>query len=187
MPSRGTGPASRVLHVAWIRMVEMCVENGVPHASNVAAQRGSRANLARPPRSHELGLIGASKCLVAEIMSFTSCNARNNRGLNNMKFHTLPIGLIFALSLIGGAQAQGVPGGIAHGAAVGNQAAGPVGAVVGGAVGGVIGGVEGVLGIDHRPSYWNYSEEHPEYRRPRADKGVRYSRHVVRHPVSYSR
>jgi hypothetical protein len=59
--------------------------------------------------------------------------------------------------------------------------------VVGGAVGGVIGGVEGVLGIDHRPSYSNYSEEHPEYRHPRADRGVRYSRHVVRHPVSYNR
>jgi hypothetical protein len=104
-----------------------------------------------------------------------------------MRFHRLCIGFIFALSFIGGAQAQGVPGGIAHGAAVGNQAAGPVGAVVGGAVGGVIGGVEGVLGVDPRPSYANYSEEHSDYRHLRAEKGVRYSRHVVRHPVSYNR
>ena|SRR5829696_1787405 len=47
------------------------------------------------------------------------------------------------------AQAQGVPGGVAHGVYEGNRHAGPVGAVVGGAVGGAIGGVEGVLGVDH--------------------------------------
>ncbi len=47
------------------------------------------------------------------------------------------------------AQAQGVPGGAAHGWYRGGMIAGPVGAVVGGAVGGVIGGVEGVLGINH--------------------------------------
>ena len=104
-----------------------------------------------------------------------------------MKFHTLPIGFIFALSLIVGAQAQGVPGGVAHGASVGNQAAGPVGAVVGGVVGGIVGGVEGVLGVDPRPSYSNYSDEHTEYRRLRAERGVRYSRHIIRHPASYSR
>ncbi len=104
-----------------------------------------------------------------------------------MKFHTLPIGFIFALSLITGVHAQGVPGGVAHGASVGNHAAGPVGAVVGGVVGGVIGGVEGVLGIDPRPSYSNYSEEQTEYRHPRTRSGVRYSRHVIRHPSSYTR
>ncbi len=49
------------------------------------------------------------------------------------------------------AQAQGVPGGAAHGFYEGGRIAGPVGAVVGTAVGGVIGGVEGVLGIP--PSY----------------------------------
>jgi len=49
------------------------------------------------------------------------------------------------------AQAQGVPGGAAHGFHEGNRIAGPVGAVVGTAVGGVIGGVEGVLGINQRP------------------------------------
>jgi sugar phosphate permease len=48
------------------------------------------------------------------------------------------------------AQAQGVPGGAAHGFYEGNRIAGPVGAVVGTAVGGAIGGVEGVLGLDHR-------------------------------------
>ena len=47
------------------------------------------------------------------------------------------------------AQAQGVPGGVAHGIYEGNRRAGPVGAVVGGAVGGVIGGIEGVLGVNH--------------------------------------
>ena len=49
------------------------------------------------------------------------------------------------------AQAQGVPGGFAHGASEGWRIAGPVGAVVGAPVGGVIGGIEGLLGVS--PSY----------------------------------
>lgn len=49
------------------------------------------------------------------------------------------------------AQAQGVPGGFAHGANEGWRIAGPVGAVVGAPVGGVIGGIEGLLGV--QPSY----------------------------------
>ena len=49
------------------------------------------------------------------------------------------------------AQAQGVPGGFAHGAQEGYRIAGPIGAVVGAPIGGVIGGIEGVLGIT--PSY----------------------------------
>jgi hypothetical protein len=49
------------------------------------------------------------------------------------------------------AQAQGVPGGFAHGVNEGWRIAGPVGAVVGGPVGGFIGGVEGVLGVG--PAY----------------------------------
>jgi hypothetical protein len=58
----------------------------------------------------------------------------------------------FAMPLA--AQAQGVPGGIAHGVYEGNRAAGPVGAVVGGAVGGVIGGIQGVLGLNtYQASY----------------------------------
>jgi hypothetical protein len=146
-------------------------------------QRGSKV---KPrARSHELVPIAAPKCLVYEIMSFASCNDRTIGGPNHMRFHTLPIGFIFALSSIVGAQAQGVPGGIAHGASVGNYTAGPVGAVVGAVVGGVVGGVEGVLGIDPRPSY--YPEEHTEYRHLRAEKSVRYSRHVIRHPTSYNR
>ena len=48
-------------------------------------------------------------------------------------------------------QAQGVPGGAAHGFREGARIAGPVGAVVGTAVGGVIGGIEGVLGINPQP------------------------------------
>ena len=49
------------------------------------------------------------------------------------------------------AQAQGVPGGFAHGAQEGYRIAGPIGAIVGAPIGGVIGGVEGVLGIT--PAY----------------------------------
>jgi hypothetical protein len=59
------------------------------------------------------------------------------------------------------AQAQGVPGGAAHGFQEGGRIAGPVGAVVGTAVGGVIGGVEGVLGIPPRPVAYSYGEDVP--------------------------
>ncbi|HVY58271.1 MAG TPA: hypothetical protein VHA77_10520 [Xanthobacteraceae bacterium] len=59
------------------------------------------------------------------------------------------------------AQAQGVPGGAAHGFYEGGRIAGPVGAVVGTAVGGVIGGVEGVLGINQR---YVAAEPAPVYR-----------------------
>jgi hypothetical protein len=60
------------------------------------------------------------------------------------------------------AQAQGVPGGAAHGFHEGNRIAGPVGAVVGTAVGGTIGGVEGVLGVDQR--YYAEYPVHPHHR-----------------------
>jgi hypothetical protein len=60
------------------------------------------------------------------------------------------------------AQAQGVPGGAAHGFHEGNRIAGPFGAVVGTAVGGAIGGVEGVLGVDHR--YYAEYPVHPHHR-----------------------
>jgi hypothetical protein len=66
------------------------------------------------------------------------------------------------------AQAQGVPGGAAHGFHEGNRIAGPVGAVVGTAVGGVIGGVEGVLGVDRQPAaYTEFAEAPPPAYRPR--------------------
>lgn len=68
------------------------------------------------------------------------------------------------------AQAQGVPGGAAHGFHEGNRIAGPVGAVVGTAVGGTIGGVEGVLGVDQR--YYAEYPVHPHHR---------YYRHHVRY------
>lgn len=103
-----------------------------------------------------------------------------------MKLHILaPFGFVAVLSLSTSTQAQGVPGGIAHGAAVGNQAAGPVGAVVGGAVGGVIGGVEGVLGIDPRPSYSVYQDDrYPKYRPHRPAKvGLRSSHRGTRRPT----
>jgi hypothetical protein len=62
------------------------------------------------------------------------------------------------------AQAQGVPGGAAHGYYEGGRIAGPVGAVVGTAVGGAIGGVEGVLGVDQRYYYRPY-RHHRKYSR----------------------
>jgi hypothetical protein len=78
------------------------------------------------------------------------------------------------------AQAQGIPGGAAHGFNEGNRIAGPVGAVVGTAVGGVIGGVEGVLGINHRPVA--YTEDAPpprSYRHRKASRSkAKYSRHA---------
>jgi hypothetical protein len=74
------------------------------------------------------------------------------------------------------AQAQGVPGGAAHGFYEGGRIAGPVGAVVGGAVGGVIGGIEGVLGIPPRYQPAEYSEPpRKSYRK------YRRTRHVRRH------
>ena len=66
----------------------------------------------------------------------------------NIRIVLASLALAFAAPM--GAQAQGVPGGMAHGVQEGGRIAGPVGAVVGGAVGGVIGGVEGVLGLDRR-------------------------------------
>ena len=64
--------------------------------------------------------------------------------------------LLYAVAAPIAAQAQGVPGGMAHGFHEGNRYAGPVGAIVGAGVGGVIGGVEGVLGVNHAyaPGYY---------------------------------
>src|SRR5436305_7367170 len=81
------------------------------------------------------------------------------------------------------AQAQGVPGGAAHGFHEGNRIAGPVGAVVGTAVGGVIGGVEGVFGITHRPAGYTEFEEAPP---PRAYR-YKARRHKVSHRVRHHR
>jgi hypothetical protein len=69
------------------------------------------------------------------------------------------------------AQAQGIPGGAAHGFYEGNRIAGPIGAVVGIAVGGAIGGVEGVLGVDQR-----YYVQAPDTRHYRPHR--RYHAHV---------
>ncbi|OPH81838.1 DUF1236 domain-containing protein [Nitrobacter vulgaris] len=75
-----------------------------------------------------------------------------------------------ALILPASVMAQGVIGGMEHGAREGDRAAGPVGAVVGGAVGAVTGGVAGVLGIDQRPRFRQYvvEQHHPSfhYREP---------------------
>ena len=70
--------------------------------------------------------------------------------------------LLGALAVPLAANAQGVPGGAAHGFYEGGRIAGPIGAVVGGAVGGVVGGVEGVLGVDGR--YYHSEPEYGEYR-----------------------
>ena len=72
---------------------------------------------------------------------------------------TFLLATLLALPLA--AQAQGVPGGAAHGFHEGNRIAGPVGAVVGTAVGGVIGGVEGVLGINQRAAAYSGYDEAP--------------------------
>jgi hypothetical protein len=103
-----------------------------------------------------------------------------------MKFRVLFASVAIAITAIPfAAQAQGVPGGVAHGVYEGNRRAGPVGAVVGGAVGGVIGGVEGVLGVD-RP-YSSTVEVAPrQYRERRVvRRTVRHSRRV--HRTRYSR
>ena len=86
-----------------------------------------------------------------------------------MKRVSVSTGVLLAvLALPVAAQAQGVPGGAAHGFQEGNRIAGPVGAVVGTAVGGVIGGVEGVLGINQRPvAYSTYEEAPPPVYRKR--------------------
>jgi hypothetical protein len=94
-----------------------------------------------------------------------------------VKFHIVFASVVLAsLASPLAANAQGIPGGAAHGAYVGNQAAGPVGAVVGGAVGGVIGGIEGVLGIE--PTYASY---------PVAEPRVYHHRHGVRHSYRHLR
>jgi hypothetical protein len=76
---------------------------------------------------------------------------------NFMKLRVLISAAIVAIVAVPvAAQAQGIPGGVAHGAYEGNRRAGPIGAVVGAAVGGVIGGIEGVLGVDrayYEPTY----------------------------------
>jgi hypothetical protein len=82
---------------------------------------------------------------------------------------------LLALVLPVAAQAQGVPGGAAHGFSEGNRIAGPVGAVVGTAVGGVVGGVEGVLGLDRR-YYVADNSVQPVYQHHR-----RHYRHHRRH------
>jgi hypothetical protein len=94
------------------------------------------------------------------------------------------VGVILALLAVPAvAQAQGVPGGAAHGFQEGNRIAGPVGAVVGTAVGGVIGGVEGVLGVNQRPvAHTDYSEAPPPaYRRHRASRHKAHSSRRGRH------
>lgn len=75
--------------------------------------------------------------------------------LIRIRIFVLKLKSLFAAALLGtlaapiAAQAQGVPGGMAHGFHEGNRRAGPVGAIVGAGVGGIIGGVEGVLGVNH--------------------------------------
>jgi len=81
-----------------------------------------------------------------------------------MKIKFLITALLAASTIPFAAQAQGIPGGAAHGYYEGGRIAGPVGAVVGTVVGGAIGGVEGVLGIEPRYSYRPY-RHHRKYPR----------------------
>jgi hypothetical protein len=94
--------------------------------------------------------------------------SRPDRGTVNKKDESMKVrmcvGAVLAmLAMPAVAQAQGVPGGAAHGFHEGARIAGPVGAVVGTAVGGVIGGVEGVLGVT--PGY--VAQPYGETARPR--------------------
>ena len=99
-----------------------------------------------------------------------------------MKRATVFAGVFFALAAAPlAAQAQGVPGGAAHGFHEGNRIAGPVGAVVGTAVGGVIGGVEGVFGINHRHASYSDFAEPPPPRVYRHRKAYRAKKKVARH------
>jgi hypothetical protein len=94
---------------------------------------------------------------------------------------TVFAGVLFAIVAAPlSAQAQGVPGGAAHGFHEGNRIAGPVGAVVGTAVGGVIGGVEGVLGVNQHAAAYSYGEEAPPPAVRQVRRHKRYS-HRVRH------
>lgn len=103
-----------------------------------------------------------------------------NHGKDNfMKFRVLISAAVVAFAALPvAAQAQGVPGGVAHGAYEGNRRAGPVGAVVGAAVGGVIGGIEGVLGTDR--VYYQPGYDAPP---PRVYRHRRLTRTHIRHRV----
>jgi hypothetical protein len=90
-----------------------------------------------------------------------------------------------SLALPLSAQAQGVPGGAAHGFNEGGRIAGPVGAVVGTAVGGVIGGVEGVFGINHHHASRSdfVDAPPPKYRARKVYRGkVKHARRGHRAP-----
>jgi hypothetical protein len=116
--------------------------------------------------------------------------AKSNQGIIPVKLKSVIAGVLFAfLAVPLAAQAQGVPGGAAHGFHEGGRIAGPVGAVVGTAVGGVIGGVEGVLGVNHQHVAHSgpYAEHAPRrhYRHHRAHRAKakhhRRARHSRRH------
>ena len=104
-----------------------------------------------------------------------------------MKRTAVFAGVFFAIAALPlTAQAQGVPGGAAHGFHEGNRIAGPVGAVVGTAVGGVIGGVEGVLGIHHQPAaYTEYQDAPPPAYRPHRRKAHHVRRGKRHRPAGY--
>jgi len=101
-----------------------------------------------------------------------------------MKRATVFASVLFALAVPLTAQAQGVPGGAAHGFHEGNRIAGPIGAVVGTAVGGVIGGVEGVLGVNRRPAAYGYDDAPPRsYRQRKAKRAkAKHARRAYRSP-----
>jgi hypothetical protein len=107
----------------------------------------------------------------------------SNREGKMMKRVTVFASVFFALTVLPlSAQAQGVPGGAAHGFNEGNRIAGPVGAVVGTAVGGVIGGVEGVLGVGHQPAaYSEYDAPPPPAYRPRHGRKMHHVRRGRHH------
>lgn len=86
----------------------------------------------------------------------------------NMKLITFAAAVMICAPTLAGA--QGLVGGATEGAKTGNHVAGPVGGVVGGVVGGAVGAVEGgvtgMLGIEQRPRFHDYTrgEHHASYR-----------------------
>lgn len=81
------------------------------------------------------------------------------------------VGVVALLATPAVVHAQGIFGGMEHGAAQGGAIAGPVGGIVGGAVGGAVGGVNGALGI-HPRHHRHWAHEH---------RSAYYHRHYRHH------
>ncbi len=84
-----------------------------------------------------------------------------------MNYFTAVAAALLATATISfGAQAQGTIRGAEQGAAEGARAAGPLGAIVGGTLGAAAGTVGGILGVEDRPRFREYTvrERRTSYR-----------------------